>query len=85
MPAVAARTVLRLLWWCVVGALVALFGCYVWPTAYRYDHMTVDGDVVPVRIHRITGEADMLLPDEGWVPAEGDDGGSTARPDGQHI
>lgn len=51
--------------------LVAIaFAFWVWPTRWRYDHMTVDGDFVPVRINRITGAADMLLPDHGWVPVE---------------
>lgn len=56
--------------WLVVFALVSAFLTWVWPTWYRWDHMTVDGNVVPVRIHRLSGEADMLLPDEGWVPVE---------------
>ncbi len=50
--------------------LLVAFAAYVWPTRWRYDHMTVDGDIVPVRMDRITGHADMLLPDEGWVPVE---------------
>jgi hypothetical protein len=32
--------------------------------------MTVGNDTYPVRIHRITGHAFILLPGEGWVPAE---------------
>jgi hypothetical protein len=32
--------------------------------------MTVDGDAYPVRIHRISGHADILLPEQGCVPAE---------------
>jgi hypothetical protein len=27
-----------------------------------------------VRINRVTGDADMLVPDEGWVPVEGEAG-----------
>ena len=50
--------------------LVFLFALYVWPTRFHYDHMTVDGDIVPVRMDRLTGRADMLLPDHGWVPVE---------------
>jgi hypothetical protein len=46
------------------------FAAFVWPTLYRYDHVTVDGDTYPVRIHRVTGHADMLVPEEGWVPVE---------------
>ena len=49
--------------------LVACFA-FVWPSLYRYDHMTVDGDVYPVRIQRVTGHADILLPEQGWIPAE---------------
>ena len=47
--------------------LVACFA-FVWPSLYRYDHMTVDGDVYPVRIQRVTGHADILLPEQGWIP-----------------
>ena len=45
---------------------------YVWPTRYRYDHVTVDGNTYPVRMDRFSGDSDMLVPDQGWVPVEGD-------------
>jgi hypothetical protein len=32
--------------------------------------MTVDGNIVPVRMDRFSGDSDMLVPDEGWVPVE---------------
>ena len=48
--------------------LMLLFAVYVWPTRWRYDHMTMDGNLVPVRMDRFSGEADMLVPDDGWVP-----------------
>ncbi len=54
----------------IVIAIAGLFLLYVWPTRFRYDHMTVDGNLVPVRIDRVSGEADMLVPDDGWVPVE---------------
>ena len=54
----------------LVLALMLAGVAFVWPSLYRYDHMTVDGDVYPVRIHRITGHADILLPEQGWIPAE---------------
>jgi hypothetical protein len=56
-------------------ALLGAFALYVWPTRYRWDHMTVDGNMVPVRIDRFNGDADMLVPDEGWVPVEGTEQG----------
>lgn len=46
------------------------FAVYVWPTRWRYDHLTMDGNIVPVRMDRFSGDADMLVPDEGWVPVE---------------
>jgi hypothetical protein len=61
------RPRLKALLWLLV--LVA-FAVYVWPTRWRYDHMTMDGNIVPLRMDRFSGQADMLLPDEGWVPVE---------------
>jgi hypothetical protein len=59
----------------IAAALLALvlfgsFTTFVWPTRWRYDHMTVDGDTYPVRIDRITGDAWVLLPGDGWTPDE---------------
>ena len=51
-------------------ALLVAFAAFVWPTRWRYDHMTVDGNIVPIRMDRFSGETDMLVPDEGWVPVE---------------
>jgi hypothetical protein len=64
------QTVAAVLRTLIVIAIVGLFLLYVWPTRFRYDHMTVDGNLVPVRIDRISGDADMLVPDDGWVPVE---------------
>ena len=50
------------------GAVAFFF--WVWPTAYRYDHISLENDTYPVRVHRVTGAAEMLTPDEGWVPME---------------
>jgi len=59
----------RVRWRTALGLLLLLaFAVYVWPTRWRHDHMTVDGNIVPVRVDRFSGEADMLLPDDGWVP-----------------
>ena len=53
-----------------VMGLLAAFALFVWPTRWRYDHMTVDNDTYPVRIDRITGHSELLLPGDGWTPAE---------------
>jgi len=63
-------TVLRLVRLLVVLAILAAVALFVWPTRYRYDHMTVDSNFVIVRIDRFNGNADMLVPDEGWLPVE---------------
>ena len=60
--------------------LVVAFAVYVWPTRWRYDHLTMDGNIVPVRMDRFSGDADMLVPDEGWVPVEGQDQGPGTAP-----
>jgi len=74
---VRARILIPLLWLLVVAFLAV----YVWPTRWRYDHMTVDGNIVPVRMDRFSGDADMLVPDEGWVPVEApSDSTDTATP-----
>ncbi len=72
-----ARSLLILLAALVVAA-------WVWPTLYRYDKILVDQDSYLVRINRITGHADILVPEEGWIPAErrwdlGSDGSPGSR------
>jgi hypothetical protein len=66
--------ILRVLRWLVVLAIVVAFALFVWPTRYRYEHMTADSNLVIVRIDRFNGDADMLVPDEGWTPVEGTNG-----------
>ena len=43
------------------------FAIYVWPTKYAYDHIKLGDSQFPVRIHRLTSEADFLTP-AGWKP-----------------
>ena len=77
--------VLRLL---IVTALCAAFALFVWPGRWRYDKMTVGEDTYPVRIDRISGHADILLPGDGWTPAEdaGDlDGNGPDLPEGNRT
>lgn len=69
-----ARTirVLRLAGWAGLALLLLLFGAFVWPTLYRWDHMGMaQGWSYPVRINRITGQAEMLLPSDGTVNSGG--------------
>ena len=70
----AVRISLRVLVTAILALLAAAYAAYVWPTMYRYDHLTTEGNTYPVRINRITGDADMLVPDEGWLPVEGEAG-----------
>ena len=72
----------------VAGALILVvllgsFALFVWPTRFRYDHMTIDGDTYPVRIDRLTGHADVLLPGDGWTPDEDVTDQSTDNPEPQ--
>ena len=52
----------------VLGILAAI--AWVWPTLYRYDKIDYDSDTYIVRINRLTGHADILVPEQGWTPAE---------------
>ena len=42
----------------------------LWGLRFRFDHIVVENETYLVRVHRITGDADILIPGEGWVPAE---------------
>ena len=65
----------------VLLMLALAFILWVWPTRFRYDHLSTEGNTYPVRIDRLSGDADMLVPDEGWVPVEGTEGnGNEAAP-----
>ena len=62
--------VLRAIRFLVLAAVLIAFGVFVWPSRWRYDKMTVGEDTYPVRIDRISGHAYILLPGDGWTPAE---------------
>lgn len=53
-----------------VSFFLSLFALFVWPTLYRYDRMSRGPSVYPVRIHRITGEYQVLYP-SGWSNVRG--------------
>lgn len=75
----------RLLLLLLLTFLAASFVLYVWPTAYRYDHVTIDGDIYPVRIHRVTGIAQILAPDAGWLEAGDEWSGEDSSPGDSRI
>lgn len=58
----------RLLLLVLVVALA--FAVFVWPSRWRYDHITVQQDRYLVRIERLTGRTEILVPELGWTPAE---------------
>jgi hypothetical protein len=80
-PREGVRLALRVAGIALACAVLALFLATVWPTPYRYDHMTYEGETVIVRIDRLSGEAEMLLPDEGWVPLLRDEDMTGEAPD----
>lgn len=55
----------------IAGIIVLLFGIGVWPTMYRYDHLSVSGGTYPVRIHRCSGKTEILWGGEGWFAVAG--------------
>lgn len=54
----------------IICATLILSGLLFWPTLYRYDKMTLQGDTLPVRIHRLTGYTEYFLMGK-WIPQEG--------------
>lgn len=61
---------MTLLRYVVRTVLAIIVLALLWSFRYRYDHTLIDGNTYIVRIHRVTGHADILLPEDGWVPAE---------------
>ena len=55
----------------VLAAIVVAFAFFVWPTPYRYDRIvSKDGESFPVRTNRLTGNAERLSPNTGWIPMQ---------------
>ena len=55
----------------VVRILLALVVVLVlWSVRFRYDRIVIDNETYLVRVQRVTGDVDILIPGEGWVPAE---------------
>ena len=54
----------------VRAGLLLLLGAMVWSMRFRFDHIVVDSETYLVRVNRVSGHADILVPGEGWVPSE---------------
>ena len=52
-----------------LALLVGGLGFFVWPTVWRYDQVKMQAGTFPVRIHRVTDRAEILLGPRGWVLA----------------
>ncbi len=74
----------RILLFLVLVLVAGALACFVWPTRWRYEHITVDGDSYLVRIDRLSGHADILVPEMGWTPSEEPWDDDTPAPD-QHT
>src|SRR5262245_1582146 len=66
---------------CIVLILIAAipFAIFVWPTKYAYDRLKLGEADFPVRIHRLTGDAEQLTP-VGWRPLKQGQTDSFGRP-----
>ncbi len=42
----------------------------LWAQRFKYDHIVVDSETYLVRVSRVSGHADVLIPGDGWVPIE---------------
>ncbi|MEW6068110.1 MAG: hypothetical protein AB1610_07460 [Nitrospirota bacterium] len=54
----------------IICATLILIGLLFWPTLYRYDKMTLQGNTFPVRTHRLTGYTEYFLMGK-WIPQKG--------------
>lgn len=58
--------------WRAVGALLGFLGLvyavFVWPGRWRYETVQRYGVERLMRVDRISGEAEELYPELGWVP-----------------
>jgi hypothetical protein len=63
-PTIVALLMIGLVVIPLLCAVIA-FGWFVWPSRYRYDHMSIRGTMLPVRIDRLSGKTEVLRLD-GW-------------------
>jgi hypothetical protein len=53
----------------VICTAIILIGLLFWPTPYRYDNMTIEGNIFPVRTFRLTGNTEYYLMGD-WIGKE---------------
>jgi hypothetical protein len=53
----------------IICVTVILIGILFWPTLYRYEKITSQGETILVRINRLTGYTECFL-GRRWVPQE---------------
>ena len=61
------RRLVTLIGACVGGLLLVVV---LWAARFHYDHIVVDNETYLVRVSRLSGHADVLIPGDGWVPVE---------------
>jgi hypothetical protein len=52
----------------IATAIVIIVGLFVWPTRYRYDHLTEEKNIYPIRIDRLTGRTEIFY--GKWISTE---------------
>lgn len=50
--------------------LLLVAAAFLWSMRFRFDHIVVDSETYLVRVNRVSGHADILIPGEGWIPSE---------------
>lgn len=51
----------------IICCTLLIAGVLFWPTLYRYDQTTVNGNVFPIRINRLTGNSEWFIAGK-WKP-----------------
>lgn len=51
--------------------LVTAIAWFVWPTQFRYDHMSIGPSSLLTRESRLSGKTEVLYPGTGWRDASG--------------
>lgn len=59
---------MRVVAWLLITAVLVLFGIFIWPTRYRYDHTSTGSATFIVRFDRFSGRGEVFNPlSKTWV------------------